>query len=371
MRIEGCRICGNEDLKLILDYGPMPLVNNLNDNGESLTYPLELVRCPECGLVQITETVPPEDLFSEYLYFSSQSATDHWEKLAEELTESRHLDKGSLVIEIASNDGYLLQHYKVPVLGIEPAANVAQVAIDKGIPTLVEFFGEELAKSLPKADVIHAHNVLAHVADLHGFVEGMKFILKPNGIIVIEVPFLSQFLDNCEFDTVYHEHLCYFALRPLIRLFDEHGLEVTGVSMQEIHGGTLRLYVEHEKDYSSFARQVGKVEGRLIAYLWKVKSRGKRIAAYGAAAKGCVLLNMCGLDNKTIDYVVDSTPAKQGKFMPGTGIRVYPPHKLVEDQPDYCLILAWNFAKEIMAKETGYKGQFILPNPLVVCESRS
>lgn len=363
-----CRICSNENLETILDYGPMPLVNKLNDGGESKKYPLELVHCPECGLVQITETVHPKELFSDYLYFSSQSATDHWKNLAAEITKSRHLTEDSIVVDIASNDGYLLQYYDVPVLGIEPAANVAQVAIDKGIPTLVEFFGEKTAWNLDiKADVIHAHNVLAHVADLHGFVEGLRILLKPSGIIVIEVPFCESLFENCEFDTVYHEHLCYFSLRPLVRLFDDHELEITNVSTQEIHGGSLRLYVEHKRDYSTFSRQVGMVEGRLISYLNKVKSQGKRIAAYGAAAKGCVLLNMCGLDNTIIDYVVDSTPAKQGKYIPGTGIQVYPPIKLIEDQPDYCLILAWNFAKEIMDKETEYRGKFILPNPLTIC----
>jgi hypothetical protein len=245
---------------------------------------------------------------------------------------------------------------------------VAQVAIDKGVPTLVEFFGEDCARNLDlKADVVHAHNVLAHVADLHGFVEGLKIILKPDGVIVIEVPFWGNLVRGCEFDTVYHEHLCYFALQPLVRLFDDHELEITNFSLQDIHGGSLRLYVTHKQDYKCFAEQVNKITRNLCEYLSLAKSKGKTIAGYGAAAKGCVLLNMCGLDFRTIDYVVDSTPAKQGKVIPGTGIRIYPPSKLTQDQPDFCLILAWNFASEIMAKEKGYRGKFILPNPLTIC----
>ena len=245
--LNGCRICNNEELHLVLDYGMMPLVNNLNDGEEPETYPLKLVLCPDCGLVQITETVPPEKLFSEYYYFSSQSQTmlDHSEKLVKELSEN--LDKNSLVIEIASNDGYLLQYYDVPVLGIEPASNVAAVAIEKNIPTLVEFFSLDLANELKDqgvlADVVHAHNVLAHVADLHGFVEGMKLILKPEGVIVIEVPYLRNLIEGCEFDTVYHEHLCYFSIRPLVKLFKLHGLEIVDLQTIDIHGGSLRLYV--------------------------------------------------------------------------------------------------------------------------------
>ena len=372
-----CRICGNENLELILDYGDMPLVNSLNNGEDSKTYPLKLVRCPECGLVQITETVSPEELFSEYLYFSSQSDTmlAHSKKLVNELIESQKLDEHSFVIELASNDGYLLRYYVekgIPVLGIEPAVNVAKVANERGIPTLAQFFGLGEAQRLQaesiKADVVHAHNVLAHVADLHGFVEGIKLILKPDGVAVIEVPYLKDLVENCEFDTVYHEHLCYFSLPPLMRLFAEHGLMVSDVQMQKIHGGTLRLYVTHDLDYKDFTKRIETVKEQLKTALAELKSQGKKIAAYGAAAKGCVLLNTCEIDSRTIDYIVDNTPAKWGKYMPGTGIRVYPPGKLLENKPDYVLILAWNFAEEIMVKSKDYKGKFIIPIPkLRIC----
>jgi hypothetical protein len=190
---------------------------------------------------------------------------------------------------------------------------------------------------------------------------GIKKILKPDGVCIIEVPHLKELIEKCEYDTIYHEHLCYFSLPPLIRLFQDHGLAITEVRNEKIHGGSLRLYVTHALDYNDFAKRVDHLQGELIVSLCELKKSGKRIAAYGAAAKGCVLLNSCGIDNRIIDYVIDSTPAKQGKYIPGTGIRVYPPEKLIEDQPDYVLILAWNFADEIIGKSQGYRGKFIIP----------
>ena len=393
MLIDGCRICGNKNLEPIFSFGEMPLVNNLVKDGEkSKTYPLDLVRCPKCYLVQITETVPPEDLFTEYLYFSSVSDTmlTHCRKLVNEMACT--LTKDSFVIEIASNDGYLLQYYKekgIYCLGIEPAANVAHVAHEKGIPTRVEFFGLESAQRLRTeglmADVIHAHNVLAHIADIHGFVEGMKLILKDDGVIIIEVPYLGELIEKCAFDTIYHEHLCYFSLRPLMTLFGMHELMVTDFSLEEIHGGTLRLYVKHNPMsaflaresklpsdyYERFADRIENIREMLIRLITNLKKEGKRIAAYGAAAKGCVLLNTCGISRDVIDYVVDHTPAKQGLYMPGVNIPIYPPEKLLEDMPDYVLILAWNFADEILEKSKEYRdkgGKFIIlvPNLLVL-----
>lgn len=384
MEIIGCRICGNPGLEIIYDYGMMPLVNNYDSDEQ---YPLVLVRCPECGLVQITETVPPEKIFTDYPYFSSQSQTmlDHSRKLVNELIELQSLDEDSFVIELASNDGYLLQYYRnagIPILGIEPAQNIARFACERGIPTLGQFFGLDVAYHLRmegiKADVIHAHNVLAHVADLHGFVDGIRLILKAGGVAVIEVPYLYELVKNCEFDTVYHEHLCYFMLKPLQRLFELHGMGIAGYSMHDIHGGSLRLYVRHGKaehliieekpDFDGFARRASHAQEALMSCLTDLKGEGKTIAAYGAAAKGCVLFNLCGIDARTIDFITDSTPAKQGKYFPGTGIYIYPPRKLIQAQPDYCVILPWNFSKEIMAKETEYRGKFILTNPLKICE---
>ena len=353
--------------------------------------------------VQITETVPPEELFAEYLYFSSYSDTmlEHSSRLVDELVKSLALTADSLAMEIASNDGYLLQYYKqagVPVLGIEPAANVARSAIDdRGIATICDFFGLELAGRLRDegklADVLHAHNVLAHVADLHGVVEGMRMILKDNGVAVIEVPYLRELIDKCEFDTIYHEHLCYFALMPLMRLFKEHGLAVIDVTLEEIHGGSLRLFVAHaggsivpgrsvqllleeEKKlgvgtldlYRLFAERVASSRSSIADMLHELKAEGHSIAAYGASAKGCILLNSCRIGKETIDFVVDRSKYKQGLLMPGTLLSICPPAKLLEEMPDYVLLLTWNFAEEIIEQQSEYLeggGRFIIPIPVV------
>lgn len=405
--ISGCRICGYSSLEQILSFGEVPLANALvREDALGLperTYPLELVYCPECSLVQITETVPPEELFSEYPYFSSYSDTmlDHSRMLVDDLVRSQHLTGDNLAMEIASNDGYLLQYYKlagVPVLGIEPAANIARSAIDdRGITTICEFFGLELARRLRNecklADVLHAHNVLAHVVDLHGFVEGMRIILKDNGMAVIEVPYLRELIDKCEFDTIYHEHLCYFALTPLIELLREHGLVVADVRQEEIHGGSLRLYVAHaggntvpgrsveimleEEErwgvgtpdlYRLFAERVSSSRSSITDLLLALKAEGHSIAAYGASAKGCVLLNSCGIGKETIDFIVDRSRYKQGLYMPGTLIRICSPDRLLEYMPDYVLLLTWNFAEEIIEQQSEYLeggGRFIIPIPVV------
>jgi SAM-dependent methyltransferase len=384
----------------------MPLANALIAESDLARpeprYPLDLAVCPACALVQITETVPPEVLFRDYLYFSSFSETmlAHARTLVERLVVERQLGQGSLVIEVASNDGYLLQFYKaagVPVLGIEPARNVAEIARrDRGIPTLAEFFGLAVAEGLVaegrRADVIHAHNVLAHVADLFGFVEGLCALLAPGGIAVIEVPYVKDMVDRCEFDTIYHEHLCYFSLTSASRLFSRHGLEVKHVERLPIHGGSLRLFVgrpregetsaavaallaeeaawgaDQVKAYRGFAHRVEGLERDLRILLGDLKRQGKSIAAYGAAAKGATLLNAVGIGAETLDFVADRSPHKQGRFLPGARVPVRPPEALLESQPDYVLLLAWNLADEVLTQQDEYRrrgGRFIVPVPEV------
>ncbi len=397
-----CRSCGADGLTTILSLGRTPLANSLL-TAEQLdrpepTYPLELAFCPSCALVQITETIPPEELFRDYLYFSSFSDTmlRHARALAERMVEQRSLDGKSLVVEVASNDGYLLQFYRergVRVLGIEPALNVARVAEEeRGIPTLTEFFGDALARRLAdegrRADVLHAHNVLAHVADLNGFVRGIAVVLGEGGVAVIEVPYVKDMVDRCEFDTIYHEHLCYFSLTALRRLFGRHGLEVVDVERVPVHGGSLRLLVEREgrpseavesllaeesrfgahdlEFYSGFARRVEELKTSLVGLLQDLKAQGKRVAAYGAAAKGSTLLNVCGIGRETLDFVVDRSTVKQGLFMPGVRLPIHAPERLLEEMPDYLLLLAWNLADEIMAQQGAYRrrgGRFIIPLP--------
>jgi hypothetical protein len=389
----------------VLSLGATPLANSLVRDprqGPEPTYPLDLVFCPACTLVQITETVPPEQLFSEYLYFSSFSDTmlAHARELIGRFVAARRLGPSSLAMEIASNDGYLLQYYKqagVPVLGIEPAQNIARVAVEKGIPTLAEFFGLAVARRLRdegrRADVLHANNVLAHVADLNGFVGGVREVLAADGIAALEFPYLGDMIDHCEFDTIYHEHLCYFSLSALQHLFARHGLKAVDVTRIPIHGGSLLLQVARADSahaaqpsvaalldeegrrgmrsiefYRGFARRVLALKDDLRALLARLKGEGKRIAAYGAAAKGSTLLNVFGIGRESLDFVADRSTYKQGKFMPGVRIPIVPAEELVKAMPDYTLLLTWNFADEILEQQKEYRrrgGKFIVPVPEV------
>ena len=400
-----CRSCGAAELELVLSLGATPLANSLpasaSGGAEEATYPLDLVFCPTCTLVQITETVPPEELFRDYLYFSSFSDTmlAHARELVGRFVAERRLGPSSLAVEIASNDGYLLQYYKaagIPVLGIEPARNVAKVAVEeRGIPTVTEFFGLELGARLAgegkRADVLHANNVLAHVADLNGFVGGIRELLSAEGVAALEFPYVGDMIDHCEFDTIYHEHLCYFSLGALDHLFKRQGLKAVAVDRIPIHGGSLLLQVARAEAqtpvapsvaallaeersrglaaaefYRGFARRVTGLKADLRALLARLKGEGRTIAAYGAAAKGSTLLNTFGIGRETLDFVADRSTHKQGRFMPGVRIPIVPPERLREAMPDYTLLLTWNFAEEILAQQAEYRargGKFIVPIP--------
>jgi len=381
----------------------MPLANALVAPGVPLDqeerFPLTLTFCPACALVQLAETIDPEKLFRHYVYLSSNSPAfvQHAKSLVQRMIGEQGLDRTSRAIEIASNDGYLLQHYRdagVPVLGIEPAANIAALARERGIETIGDFFTAGLARTLSEqgkhADVLHAHNVLAHVPDLKGFVAGISTILAPGGVAVLEFPYLIDLVDNLEFDTIYHEHLCYFSLAPLVQLFERAQLQIFDVERVAVHGGSLRLFasrigrrapraslarmIEVERSwgvgdaatYRRFAGSVNALRAAIPDFLAGLRSRGKSIAAYGASAKGATLLNFWGIGRETIDFVVDRSTEKQGLTMPGIRLPIHAPERLLLQQPDYVLLLAWNFAEEIAAQQTEYLrrgGQFIVPVP--------
>ena len=401
---EACRSCGAHRLHEVLSLGATPLANALL-RADDLTrperkIPLTLCLCEACSLVQLRETVDPAVMFSDYLYFSSFSDTmlAHAKAIVERTIEAERLHGESLVVEIASNDGYLLQYYQrkgIPVLGIEPAANIAEVAVrERGIPTRVDFFSADLAASLRaeglRAAVVHANNVFAHVPDTNGFMRGLATILADDGVAIVEAPYVRTMLDQREFDTIYHEHVFYFSLTAVDRLARRHGMVVADVEELGIHGGSLRFFLRQAKaagpsarvqallekeqrwgvddraTYDAFGDDVKALRESLRTLLTDLKARGGRLAAYGASAKGSTLLNFFGIGRDLLDFVVDRSTVKQGRYTPGTHLLIRPVDALSQERPDYVLLLTWNFRDEILGQQESYRragGKFIIPIP--------
>ncbi len=399
-----CRFCATPLEHDFVDLGMSPLSNAFLEADElnrmERFYPLRAYVCGECFLVQLEEFESPGEIFRDYVYFSSYS--DSWLAHAREFvaraTDRFGLDARSLVVEIASNDGYLLQYFKergIPALGIEPAGNVAQVAIDAGIDTVTEFFGVALARRLRDArqgcDLLVGNNVLAHVPDLNDFVAGLELLLADDGALSMEFPHLLQLVAHTQFDTIYHEHFSYFSLLAVQRIFRHHGLEIFDVEELPSHGGSLRIYAQHpdgacphrdsverllakERDagldrleiYRHFSERVHEVKRDLLEFLIEARRAGHRVVGYGAPAKGNTLLNFCGVGTDFIEYTVDRSPHKQGRFLPGTHIPVHSPERIAQTKPDYVLILPWNLQDEIMEQMThirGWGGRFVVPIP--------
>jgi SAM-dependent methyltransferase len=399
-----CRFCGAPLEIVFADLGMSPLANSYltpeQAHGMEPFYPLRAYVCSQCFLVQLEEFETPDHIFSDYAYFSSYSTSwlEHSKRYADQMIERFGFDASSQVVELASNDGYLLQYFRergVPVLGIEPAANVAEVAAQNGIPTLVEFFGCDVATRQARerqADLLLGNNVLAHVPDLNDFVGGMKILLKPGGVITMEFPHLMRMIDERQFDTIYHEHFSYFSFLTVRRVFAAHGMKLFDVEELPTHGGSLRIYGAHEDDhdkpqtdrakqlvereqragyddvdtYRGYARSVQEEKRSILTFLIDLKRQGCSIAGYGAPAKGNTMLNFCGVGTDFLDYTVDLNPHKQGHFLPGSHIPIYAPERLRETKPDIVLILPWNLREEIVDQHSyirEWNGRFAARSP--------
>lgn len=397
-----CRFCATPLEHTFVDLGVSPVSNAFLGKdqlgGDEPFYPLHAFVCAQCFLVQLEEFESPDEIFSDYVYFSSYSDSwlAHASRFANDASERFGLDGDSLVVEVASNDGYLLQYFKergIPVLGIEPASNVAEAARDAGIETIDEFFGVALAQRLVddgrRADLLVGNNVLAHVPDINDFVGGLAIALKDDGVLSMEFPHLLRLIEQTQFDTIYHEHFSYLSLLAVQRIFAKHGLEVVDVQELGTHGGSLRVFAQRgtrERSaavdkvlgderaakldtlagYEGFAGKVDRVRSELLAFLQQAREEGKQVVGYGAPAKGNTLLNFCGLGPDAIRYTVDRNPHKQGQYLPGTHIPVYAPEKIAETRPDYVLILPWNLRDEVvrqMAHIRDWGGRFVVPIP--------
>jgi 2-polyprenyl-3-methyl-5-hydroxy-6-metoxy-1,4-benzoquinol methylase len=402
-----CRFCGQELRRTFLDLGMSPLCESYIPperlDAMEPFYPLNVLVCDNCLLVQLREYVRAQEIYSEYAYFSSYSDSwlDHARRYVEMAIDRFGLGPDKLVVEVASNDGYLLQYFLergIPVLGIEPAANVARVAEQKGIRTLVTFFGREVSAELSaggtRAHLLLGNNVLAHVPDLNGFVAGLKALLAPGGTITMEFAHLMRLVEGNQFDTIYHEHFSYLSLLVTERVFAAHGLTIFDVEELGTHGGSLRIYARHAEEsergvcasveelrrreteagyhrietYLGFAERVAETKRKLLEFLIGARRQGKRIAGYGAPGKGNTLLNYCGLRTDFLDYTVDRNPYKQGKYLPGTHIPIFAPERLTQTRPEYILILPWNLKDEIMAQlayARAWGARFVVPIPEV------